>query len=101
MFDRYLYKYTIDAKYKEVDIYSNINVSQSDIYQMLVYSIRYECKSIALIYPMFLGEDNTKIIESEILIDTNYGQVVIKIIKVIWKQIKRYWDRCYIKYLFK
>jgi 5-methylcytosine-specific restriction enzyme subunit McrC len=75
-------KYIIDTKYKEIDILNNINVSQSDIYQMLAYSIRYECNKIALVYPKFLGDINSKDIESETLIDTNYGQVIIKIIKV-------------------
>ena len=75
-------KYIIDAKYKEIDISKNINVSQGDIYQMLAYSIRYECNNIALIYPKFLGDINSNDIESEIFIDTNYGQVIIKIIKV-------------------
>ncbi|WP_326908693.1 McrC family protein [Sedimentibacter sp. MB31-C6] len=75
-------KYIIDTKYKEIDILNNRNVSQSDIYQMLAYSIRYECKKIALVYPKLLGDINYKDIESEILIETNYGQVTIKIIKV-------------------
>lgn len=80
--DNNIVKYIIDAKYKEVDIANNINVSQSDIYQMLAYSIRYECNNIALAYPKFLGDDNEGVIESEISIDTNNGQVVIKILKV-------------------
>lgn len=75
-------KYIIDAKYKEVDINNNINVSQADIYQMLAYSIRYECNDIALIYPKFLGDVNDRVIESEISIDTNYRNVIIKIIKI-------------------
>ena len=75
-------RYIIDTKYKELDIHNDINVSQADIYQMLAYSIRYECRNIALIYPKFLGDVNDKIIESEISIDTNYGPVAIKIIKV-------------------
>lgn len=75
-------KYIIDAKYKEVNMANNINVYQSDIYQMLAYSIRYECNNIALIYPKFLGDSNSEVLESEIIIDTNYGQVTIKVIKV-------------------
>ena len=75
-------KYIIDAKYKEVDLVSKINVSQSDIYQMLAYSIRHECNNIALIYPKFLGDSNSKVVESEIVIETKHQDVIIKIIKV-------------------
>lgn len=75
-------KYIIDAKYKEVDILKNINVSQFDIYQMLAYSIKYECKNIALIYPKFLGDSNSKVVESEIVIETKHEDAIIKIIKV-------------------
>lgn len=74
--------YIMDAKYKEVDTANNINVSQSDIYQILAYSIRYECNNIALVYPKFLGDINKEVIESEIIIDTNYGQVTVKILKI-------------------
>lgn len=44
-----------DAKYKEaIDQYDNCCVSQNDIYQMLAYSIRYECNNIVLVYPKML-----------------------------------------------
>jgi len=44
-------KYIIDAKYKEVDILEGKPkvLQSSDIYQMIAYSIKYECNNIALI----------------------------------------------------
>lgn len=75
-------KYIIDAKYKEVDLLNNKNVSQSDIYQMLAYSIRYECINFVLTYPKFLGDSNSKVVESEIVIETKHEDVIIKIVKV-------------------
>ncbi|NLY19445.1 MAG: hypothetical protein GX045_11080 [Clostridiaceae bacterium] len=40
----------IDAKYKDIQ-----NVSQSDIYQMLAYAAGFDCTSICLVYPRFIG----------------------------------------------
>lgn len=73
----------IDAKYKEVlDAKNNLRVLQSDIYQMLAYSIAYKCNTIALIYPKYLEDQEEDTLVSEIVID-NYGkQVKIKILKV-------------------
>lgn len=46
----------LDAKYKEViDAEGNNHISQSDIYQMLAYSVKYKCNQIVLIYPEMMG----------------------------------------------
>lgn len=76
-------KYIIDAKYKEVlDVDNELQVSQSDIYQMLAYSIRYKCNNIALVYPKYLEDKVEDILVSEIVID-NYGEKVkIKVLKI-------------------
>ncbi|HHV26899.1 MAG TPA: hypothetical protein GXX63_06860 [Tissierellia bacterium] len=76
-------KYIIDAKYKEVlKIDNKLQISQSDIYQMLAYSVNYKCNNIALVYPKFLEDKNEDVLVSEIIID-NYGkQVKIKILKI-------------------
>ncbi len=42
----------IDAKYKIImDENENLLTSQGDVYQMLAYSVRYQCDDIYLIYP--------------------------------------------------
>jgi len=47
----------VDAKYKEVlDAEGGALISQSDIYQMLAYSVRYSCNQIILAYPKMIGE---------------------------------------------
>lgn len=56
-----------DAKYKEIRMgyadedfdqpsISGVGVSQSDIYQMLAYGVRYRCDDITLVYPKFLDQ---------------------------------------------
>jgi 5-methylcytosine-specific restriction enzyme subunit McrC len=44
----------LDAKYKKLLLEEKLLVSQSDIYQMLAYSIKYNCNNIYLVYPKFL-----------------------------------------------
>lgn len=43
----------VDAKYKEPFVDSLVKLSQSDVYQMLAYAVRYRCSSVSLIYPKF------------------------------------------------
>lgn len=48
----------LDAKYKEpMDTEGRMLVSQSDIYQMLAYSIRYDCNQVVLVYPKMMRDD--------------------------------------------
>ncbi len=57
-----------DAKYKEIRtgfekddpeplVVSGVGVSQSDVYQMLAYGVRYQCNDICLVYPKFLDQE--------------------------------------------
>lgn len=73
----------LDAKYKEViDSSGNITVSQADIYQMLAYSVRYQCNDIMLVYPKFLNQEESMVLISQIDIE-NYGyRIGIKLIQV-------------------
>jgi 5-methylcytosine-specific restriction enzyme subunit McrC len=42
----------VDAKWKRVDPRQpNWNVSESDLYQLLAYAVRYECAHLELVYP--------------------------------------------------
>lgn len=75
--------YILDAKYKEVqDAEDNLLVSQADIYQMLAYSIKYNCNRIALLYPKLLEDENTDFMVSELEIDNDEDVIRIKILKV-------------------
>lgn len=72
----------IDAKYKIItDIDEKILVAQGDVYQMLAYSVRYQCDDIYLIYPKSLADSQDGIITSFTI--SNYDKTVkIRIIKV-------------------
>ena len=69
----------LDAKYKEINENS---ISQSDIYQMLAYGIRYDCKNVALLYPKFLDEFNSESLVAELTIENKDEDILIKIIKI-------------------
>lgn len=75
--------YILDAKYKEVeDTDDNLSILRSDIYQMVAYSLRYNCNSIALLYPKFLEDKNNDFIVTELEIENNKFIIRIKIAKI-------------------
>jgi len=75
--------FVIDAKYKEIlSIDGKLSISQSDVYQMLAYSVRYDCKNIFLVYPKFLTETNEKILISTINIPHYDRQIAINLILI-------------------
>lgn len=48
----------LDTKFKNpLDEKGDLKISSSDVCQMCTYAIRFECKSIVLIYPLFLGQE--------------------------------------------
>lgn len=73
----------LDPKYKEImNDEGELTIVQADIYQMLAYSVRYECNQIVLVYPKFLTIENSQLFISEIKIP-NYDQhVSIKLIQI-------------------
>lgn len=72
-----------DAKYKEAfSDEGNISLSQNDIYQMLAYSIRYNCNQIVLVYPKMLGATEDKALLCDINIPKNDGVLTIKAIQI-------------------
>ncbi len=72
-----------DAKYKEIiDAKGNNLVSQSDIYQVLAYSVQYNCNLIFLVYPKMLGSNKDNLELFNINIPKGNEILVIKIIQV-------------------
>ncbi|MGO4373197.1 hypothetical protein AB4Z21_21010, partial [Paenibacillus sp. MCAF20] len=43
----------VDAKYKNPVSDSKVDLSESDVYQMLAYAVRYQCNRLYLVFPMF------------------------------------------------
>lgn len=67
----------IDAKYKDMlSVNDRYQIQQSDIYQMLAYSVGYKCNHISLVYPRFLGDIKTDVLVKSFKID-NYGHTVL------------------------
>lgn len=73
----------LDAKYKEViDSEANIDISQSDLYQMLAYSVKYKCDQIVLIYPEMIGCNRDKLELRTIEIHKEKGVLNIKVVLI-------------------
>ena len=51
-------EYIADTKYKILNFDDKKPVSQSDLYQMVAYAIRYECENIILFYPKTEENEN-------------------------------------------
>ncbi|MGE8205373.1 McrC family protein [Heyndrickxia sp. NPDC080065] len=72
----------VDAKYKNPIRGFNVNVSQTDIYQMLAYALAYNCKKIFLIYPVLRVNQKFENPLEEYEIETENGVVKIFILHV-------------------
>ncbi len=48
----------VDAKWKRLDPHAaDFGVDEADVYQLLAYALRYDCRSLELAYPMPVGTD--------------------------------------------
>jgi len=92
----------IDAKYKDMlSVNDRYQIQQSDIYQMLAYSVGYKCNHISLVYPRFLGDIKTDVLVRNLEIN-NYGHILsINLLKVdLEMEPEALADECS-KYLYK
>lgn len=48
----------VDAKYKNPISDSEVRLSESDVYQLLAYAVRYQCNQLCLVYPKFRGNQS-------------------------------------------
>ena len=67
----------IDAKYKNPFLNEKENISNSDIYQMISYSIKYNVNDIYLIYPKFINANNNFPIINKYQIDVETKKINI------------------------
>jgi 5-methylcytosine-specific restriction enzyme subunit McrC len=72
----------VDAKYKNPIIQSEVKVSQADIYQVTAYALRYQCKRVFLIYPLFKGNEDFDTLLAEYKIPHETGDITISIIQI-------------------
>lgn len=51
----------VDAKWKRLDPHAaDFGVDEADVYQLLAYAMRYDCRSLELAYPMPIGTEGLK-----------------------------------------
>lgn len=83
MIEDHKVKHIIDAKYKDMfSMHDNHQIQQSDLYQMLAYSVGYKCDNISLVYPRFLGDVKTNFLVKNLKID-NYGhEIMIDLLQI-------------------
>lgn len=53
----------VDAKWKRLDFgAADFGVDEADVYQLLAYAMRYDCRSLELAYPMPIGTEGVKVV---------------------------------------
>lgn len=72
----------VDAKYKNPIDQSEVKVSQADIYQVTTYGLRYQCKRVYLIYPLFKGNEDFDTLLAEYKIPHETGYITISVIQI-------------------
>ncbi len=76
-------QFIIDAKYKELTSNNEtLGANRDDIYQMLAYSIGYQCNNIVLFYPKFLSDNPNEFMIQDVKIRNCNSVVSIKLIKI-------------------
>jgi 5-methylcytosine-specific restriction enzyme subunit McrC len=77
----------IDAKYKETAVNGNTpQIAVSDLYQMLAYSIRYDCNLITLAYPAMMDQQCEQPILSRFIISKQGQDLTVQIMLVDLKK---------------
>ncbi|MGE7921377.1 McrC family protein [Viridibacillus sp. NPDC093762] len=72
----------LDAKYKNPITQGKVQISQTDLYQMVTYGVMYNCSKILLIYPLFKGQlKNDDIVESY-TVNTPFNALTIQVMQV-------------------
>lgn len=76
-------KLILDAKYKEiVDEDGKIDPLHADVYQMLAYSVHYQCDDIVLVYPKFLDCGKTEMLLSRLFINNYDRKLTILVVQL-------------------
>lgn len=73
----------LDTKYKNpIDKNGNIAIKTDDLYQLTTYALCYNCKSLFLIYPKFLGSGISESILAEYKIQSPFGFITLRVIQI-------------------
>lgn len=73
----------LDTKFKyPFDKNGNVEINSHDLYQLTSYALRYNCKTLFLIYPKYLGTKSEAPLLAEYLIHSPFGEVSLRIIQI-------------------
>lgn len=73
----------LDTKFKfPFNKAGNVEINSDDLYQLTAYALRYNCKNLFLIYPMFLGVQNEQTFLTEYFIQSPSGNISLRILQV-------------------
>jgi 5-methylcytosine-specific restriction enzyme subunit McrC len=75
--------YVIDAKFKNpYDDSWKINLTSTDIYQIVTYAVCYQCENVFLLYPRFKGQPAHNAVLASYKIPTETGNINLKILQI-------------------
>lgn len=59
-----------------------VAISESDLYQLITYSVKCACNNLILIYPKFMDCPNEESLLTEYKLSSPYGKISLKIIQI-------------------
>jgi hypothetical protein len=63
-------------------VQSEVKVFQADIYQVTTYALRYQCKQVFLIYPLFKGNEDFNTLLAKFKIPHETGDITISVMQI-------------------
>lgn len=73
----------VDAKFKNpFDSLGKIDLTSTDIYQVVTYAVCYQCQNVYLLYPHFKGQSVREPILAHYLIPTESSQIHLSILQI-------------------
>ncbi len=80
--------YVIDAKFKNpFNSSEKIDLTSTDIYQIVTYAVCYQCKNVFLLYPRFKGQPMRDTVLANYKIPTETGNINLKILQIDIMQV--------------
>lgn len=72
--------YVIDAKFKNP--FDGTELTSTDIYQIVTYSVCYQCENVFLLYPRFKGQPVHDVVLASYKIPTETGNINLKALQI-------------------
>lgn len=73
----------LDTKFKyPFNNKGNVEINDSDLYQLTTYAVRYNCTNLFLIYPKYLGSSIDKSLLAEYFLQSPFGEISLRIVQL-------------------